>query len=113
MTKREQFEMIKETVKGLPNAEQITEFCDKEIANLDKKLASNEKRKADKAKEHEELEAEILKIFEDVKSVTPKEVAEELGLSVQKISPRLKALVEKGILSRSTEKKNVFFTLVE
>lgn len=113
MIKKESFEMIMETVKGLPNAEQITEFCKKEIVLLEKKNASNENRKAKRDADHAELEEKILTVFADVPSITPKELAEELGLSPQKVSPRLKALTEKGILNRTQEKKNIFYTLVE
>lgn len=113
MTKRENYEMIKVAVKGLPNEAEIVEFCDKEIANLDKKSASNEARKAKRAEGHVELEAKIMEVFTDVPSITPKELAEELGLSPQKVSPRLTALVERGMLNRTQEKKNIFYTVVE
>lgn len=113
MTKKENFEMIMETVKDLPNAEQITEFCKKEIVLLEKKNASNENRKAKRDADHAELEEKILTVFADVPSITPKELAEELGLSPQKVSPRLKALTEKGILNRTQERKNIFYTFVE
>lgn len=113
MTKRENYEMIMATVKGLANEKEIVEFCEKEIANLDKKLASNEARKAKKAEEFVEIETAIMGVFEEVKSATPKEIAEELGLSTQKVNPRLMALAEKGVVRRSTEKKNVFYTKVE
>lgn len=113
MTKRENFEMIMESVKGLENENVIKEFCEKEIANLEKKNASNEKRKADKEKAHAILENDILNIFNDVKSLTPKEIADELGLKTQKIVPRLKALVEKGVLVRHQEKKVIFYTMTE
>lgn len=114
MTKRENFEMIMATVVGLPNETEIKEFCEKEIANLEKKNASNEARKLKKAEEHEELENAILGVFaEGVKSATTKEIADELGLKFQKITPRLKTLVEKGILVRTQEKKSIFFTMAE
>lgn len=113
MTKRESFEMIMEIAKGLANEKEIVEFCEKEIANLAKKSASNEARKARKAEEFADIEKAIMKVFTDVNSATPKEIAEEIGLSTQKVNPRLMALAERGALRRSTEKKNVFYTLVE
>lgn len=113
MTKRENFEMIMESVKGLENENAIKEFCEKEIANLEKKNASNEKRKVDKEKAHATLENDILNIFTDVKSLTPKEIASELGLSTQKVAPRLKALAEKGILVRNQDKKVIFYTMAD
>lgn len=112
MTKREVYELIKETVKGFENEEFIAEFCDKEIELLDKKNASNEKRKEKRKAENKALDNQIITILQEVETATCKEIADELGLSFQKVTPRLTELENNGVVTREITKKVPFFSLV-
>lgn len=109
MTKKEMFEMIKEMCS---ENEDVVNFCEHEIELEEKRKASAEKRKANKAKENAELEDAIFNVISEVgQVVTCKEVANELGISPQKATPRLTALVNSGRIKRSSQGKNIYFSI--
>lgn len=108
MTKRDKFEMIKELVAG---NKELVEFCDKEIELLDKKSASNKARKEKRLEEHKLLEDEIFKIVNGVSCVSCKDIAVELGLSVQKVAPRMNAMADSGRLKKEFDKKVAYFSV--
>ena len=73
------------------------ELCEKELASLEKAAQRNEKRKAEKAAENEELSNRVLATVGD--GVTASDVAVALDLNVQKASSLLRALVNAGKLN--------------
>lgn len=78
-------------------AAEAAELCEKELASLEKAAQRNEKRKAEKAAENEELFAQVLAAVGD--GVTASDVAAALDLNVQKASSLLRALVNAGKLN--------------
>ena len=90
-TKREMFEAIRAAVTD----EEIVAFCDKEIAALDKKRA--------KASEpNPEVVAFRNDVYEFVEAhgvTSISAVAKGLGVTSQKVTPAMKALVEEGRLA--------------
>lgn len=98
MARKETLEFIKETLVGLPNSDETVaaiEFCEKELAALEKDKARNAKRRAEKAAENAPLFEALEGILSD-KGITASEAAVEIGVSVQKASSLLRALVEDG-----------------
>ena len=90
-TKREMFEAI----RGVVTDEEMVAFCDKEIAALDKKRA--------KASEpNPEVVAFRNDVYEFVEAhgvTSISAVAKGLGVTSQKVTPAMKALVEEGRLA--------------
>lgn len=90
-TKREMFEAIRAAVTD----EEMIAFCDKEIAALDKKRA--------KASEpNPEVVAFRNDVYEFVEAhgvTSISAVAKGLGVTSQKVTPAMKALVEEGRLA--------------
>ena len=90
-TKREMFEAIRAVVTD----EEMVAFCDKEIAALDKKRA--------KASEpNPEVVAFRNDVYEFVEAYGVSSisvVAKGLGVTSQKVTPAIKALVEEGRLA--------------
>lgn len=93
------------------DAEVVEEFAKHQIALLDKKKASNEARKIKRAEAHTELEAKIMEIISTVSCVCCKDIAVELGLSVQKVAPRMNALADRGELVKNIDKKVAYFSI--
>ena len=106
MTKREVLNYIKETYKEDAT---IQEYVKHEIELLDNKVNSNEKRKERRAEEQAEMENQIYEILKEVKVATATEIADELGVKFQKVTPRLKALVTQGKVEKSTKGKSTYF----
>lgn len=112
MTNKEKFAMVIEAIKGNENEAMLKEFLENEIAKIEKREASAEKRKAQKLEANAEMEAKILEIMLDVNQiVTVKEIANELGVSFQKITPRMTALLNTGKVKRTTQGKNIYWAL--
>lgn len=97
--------------------ETVKEFVDHEIELLDNKAKSNEKRKAKKAEENALIEDEIMVVFKDNVNtpITVTEIESELDFkySKQKITPRVNALVKKGLVVRNTFKRTPVFFISE
>ena len=110
MTKREVLNYIKETYKEDAT---IQEYVKHEIELLDNKVKSNEKRKERRAEEQAEMENQILEILREVNVATATEIADEIGVKFQKVSPRLKALILRGEVEKSTKGKNTYFNVKE
>jgi len=111
MTKMEMYEMIKETCA---TNEAIVEFCEHEMELEEKRKASAERAKAKKAEENATLENQIVEILSDVNGVaTTKEIAAELGVSFQKVTPRLTALVSDGRVTRNAQGKHIYFSVAQ
>ena len=108
MTKREVLNYIKETYKEDAT---IQEYVKHEIELLDNKVKSNEKRKERRAEEQAEMENQILEILKEVNVATATEIADEIGVKFQKVSPRLKALILRGEVEKSTKGKNTYFSV--
>ena len=124
MTNREFFNAIitgtvvlnagKETETSYPAYEdgeligELKTFAEAAIAKLDKKneAAKGRERKSTTNPENEALKAKILEVAEPNTTYTAKAVAETLGVSTQKASALLRALVNDGSLVAVEVKKN-------
>ena len=95
MTKREKFVAI---MNGELNHEALVEFCEAEIAALDKKAEKTRERAAAKRAETDELREVVLSVLTDefqTREQIAAQVLDENGnpLSVNKVGSRLTALV--------------------
>ncbi len=111
MTKVEMFSAIREAVSE--NAEMVA-FIDHEIELISKKAASKKPTKVQI--ENESFKAEILAYLTEVgKAVTIKEMQSAVeclaGLSNQKMTHLLSALVEEKKISKEYEKKTPFYSI--
>lgn len=111
MTKVEMFSAIREVVSE--NAEMVA-FIDHEIELISKKAASKKPTKVQI--ENESFKAEILAYLTEVgKAVTIKEMQSAVerlaGLSNQKMTHLLSALVEEKKISKEYEKKTPFYSI--
>lgn len=111
MTKVEMFSAIREVVSE--NAEMVA-FIDHEIELISKKAASKKPTKVQV--ENEGFKAEILAYLTEVgKAVTIKEMQSAVerlaGLSNQKMTHLLSALVEEKKISKEYEKKTPFYSI--
>lgn len=99
MTNREFFGNI---INGVINDE-IVDKAKEELAKLDSRNAKRaDAKSAKRATEYEPIEKSILDSVDG--TMTTAEIASVVGLSVNKVSPRCKALVEKGYLVESEVK---------
>lgn len=111
MTKVEMFSAIREVVSE--NAEMVA-FIDHEIELISKKAASKKPTKVQV--ENESFKAEILAYLTEVgKAVTIKEMQSAVeclaGLSNQKMTHLLSALITEGKISKEYEKKTPFYSI--
>lgn len=111
MTKKEMFAEIV-TVATAAEREDIVEFANKEIELLNKRSSKESKAAKAKAEERATLKAQVLDFVggED-KPVRTMEIATALGVSPQKITPVLSAMVKDGDLNATVEKKVKLFTV--
>ena len=102
--KRTQVEILEEMLETLDMTEEQTELIEKLVVNIKKK---NTQKSATKSKEHEKLEEQIEEILsaEPNRIFTCAEIAKEMGSSTQKLTPRLKALVDLGKVEKTVEKR--------
>ncbi len=109
MTKKETFEMIIDLVSGLDmeQVDTVIEFCEKEIAALDRKA---EKAKETAAKKKAESDA-LLEVvydalgedeFETIAAIAKRVVDVEPEATVGKVQYRLTALAKDGRAEKST-----------
>lgn len=101
MTKREQFVEVATVLEGLEGTEALVEFIDHEISLIDKRKSAP--RKATPAQlENESLKVTIVDILSEVdEGRTATDVANGLGVSVQKASQLLRQLVAEGQVSKT------------
>lgn len=99
MTNREFFEAI---ING-EISEEIVAKAKEELVKLDARNSKRAEAKATKREvEYAPIEDAILKALEG--TMTTSEIAKATGLTTNKVSPRCKVLVEKGILTESEVK---------
>lgn len=110
MTKKEVLNYLKETYKEDAT---VQEYVAHEIELLENKAKSNERRKAQKKADQAEMEEKIYKVLSEVSVATAKEIADEIGVKFQQVTPRLTAMVNDGRANRRVEGKNVFFSKAE
>ena len=99
MTKKETLTFIKETFVGFPNSDEtvaVIEYCEKEIAVLEKDKERNAARRAAKAEENAPLIASITELL-NAEGITASDAATAVGISVQKASSILRGLVTDGV----------------
>ena len=110
MTKKEMFALIREEVKG--NAEMVA-FIDHELELLDKKKGSANSKKAEEIKpEFDAILSALAQCSKPVRVDELRSMNEVLGaMSNQKVSARLRVLVEQGKVFKVTEKKVTYFSL--
>lgn len=99
MTKREKFVAI---MNGELDHEALVEFCEAEIAALDKKAEKSKERAAAKRAETDELRDVVLDLLTDEFQTRDQIAAQVLGedgepLSPNKVGSRLTALVNAGL----------------
>lgn len=118
MTKRDYFNKIMTT---MANDNEIVEFCKHEIELLDKKKTNG------KAKVNETLDKSLDLVYNALAEIgspcTATEliaksdlspIANDLGVvTTQKVSSYLNKLVDCGKVSKATDKKKTYFTIVE
>jgi hypothetical protein len=95
MTKKEMFEKI---MAAMATDVEVVEFCEKEIAALDKKAAKAKEAAAKKREEADEL-LEVVKSILTCEFQTLGDIAAQIegeGVSVQKIAARTRKLVDCG-----------------
>lgn len=110
MTKKEMFAMIMEEVKG--NAEMVA-FLEHEIELLNKKKGSANSKKAEEMKPEFDLILSVLgQATKPLRVDELRAMSSELSaMSNQKVSARLRVLVEQGKVFKVTEKKVTYFSL--
>lgn len=115
MTKKTAFTLALDALNTIdtPQANMAWEVINKEISRLERVAlkAKNGETKADKAKA--EFRQTVLDLIVDAgKAFRAGEVAQELGVSTQKASAALNALVDAGSLTKvAGEKRTVLFAL--
>jgi len=102
--KKENFAMIAETF--FDNAE-IVEFCNKEIAKLDRKAEAKQTASEENAKLMDEMHTWIAN---EGPRVAASEVANGVGISSQKASYLLRLMVNEGRLTRENEGRRYVYT---
>lgn len=114
-TQRDRFAEIREILVSV-GRDDLVEFVDGRVAQLDKKNTAERKPTA-RQNENEGFKADILAWFEpdtlycaaDVVKGVPSIVG--AGLSVNRVSPMLKALAEEGKLTCTVDKRKNFYSL--
>lgn len=104
MMTRENFALIAETF--FDNAE-IVEFCQKEMAKIDKKA---EAKKA-ASEENQALEEAIVNFLEGEEGRAAAEVGATIGVSTQKASYMLRQMVNDGRLIRKLDGRRYLYAL--
>lgn len=85
--------------------ESIVEYCKKELEQLEKQAARNDKRRADKAAENQEYFDKLLEsLAESEEGLTASDGAALLGVSVQKASSLFRSLVADGKVNQTDKK---------
>lgn len=110
-TKRDYFEAIIEAMKTgevKMEPEKIVEFCENEIALLDKKAIKAKERAATKKAEADDLMDKVYAVLSDTEFMTRNAVMEALGdmpedVSISKIGARLTKLVDGNLIEKSEQ----------
>lgn len=116
MTKREMFEAIKALTEVSANQEMVN-FINHEIELLDKKASKKSKREVDRQEQNVELGNVVLEVLADMEadkvSVTDLAKMSEVfkGVSGQKLTYILTALVKEGKVEKVIEKRRSFYRL--
>ena len=110
MTKKEMFTMIMEEVKG--NAEMVA-FLEHEIELLNKKKGSaNSKKEEEIRPEFDAILSALAQCDRPMRADDLRENFAEVGvMSNQKVSARLRVLIEQGKVVKTIEKKVSYFSL--
>jgi DNA-binding transcriptional ArsR family regulator len=112
-TKKTQKELYAEIIANETLTEEQRDFLKGRVELLDKKKGSSNAKKSD---EHIEIENSVMEVLENEPNriFSCSELALILKTSPQKLTPRLKALVEDGKVTVSKEKRtNVYKLAVE
>lgn len=109
MTKREMFAHIA-TVNA--NDADIVAFCNHEIELLNKKNASASKKATKTQIANEGIKNDILDVLKNADSaMTATQIAEAMGLSVNKVSALLTQLKEDNSIVRDVVKRKAYFSV--
>ena len=113
MTKKEYFAEIVAVATEV-GREDLVEFANKEIELLNKRNSKDSKAAKEKAEANAKLGEDIVAaVAEFGAPARTMEIAAAVGISPQKATPILKALVESGKLVEKVEKKVKTFALPE
>lgn len=114
ITKKQKFEMLRALVE---DNDMLVEFIDHEIDLLERKSSKVDTKKS---AEHEEIMGYIKSVlYEASASMKCGDITKRVNAKYdtdyqsQKISAMLKKMVEGGEVTKSTEKKETFFTLAD
>lgn len=96
MTQFEIYNTIKSAMSGTDNVD-VVEFCDKQLAAIERKRAKNAEKSAEKEAFLDEIYA-ALKSFDEQAGATSKAVAMHMGedVSSRKVAANMRFLVEDG-----------------
>lgn len=112
MTKRELFNEII-NLANENNREDIADFATKEIALIDKRANAESKAKEAKKEENETIKNNIIELLtRNSEKMRTTEIANVVGISSQKATPILKALVKDRIITAVEEKRIVYYEMV-
>lgn len=107
------------TLKEVQAKPNLIAYCENELALLDKKNASNTKRKSPNAEANEALKEVILDYLDDASGLgytvaeLIKAIPELDGLSTSKVSAILRMLINDKVVERYEEKRKAYFKRVE
>lgn len=112
--KKTQKDFYKEFMAKYPLTDEEREFCEKKIAQLEKKSSSTEKKPTATQVANESLKAEIYDKMEDNTYYTITDLTKlfEVEISNQKMSALVRQLVLEGKVLRVEEKRKAFFSKV-
>lgn len=115
ITKRDNFLALSRVVvnSNISDDEKVrlSEFISHEIALLDKRHAKSGPTKAQRL--NEGVKTDILNTLSDSEGLRATEIANALGLSVQKVTALLRQMVEENLVVREQDKKVVTFRVAE
>ena len=113
MTKRDYYNVLL-SIEAVASNPSLVEFIKHELALLDKKNKSKSGELAETQKENLELGADILEYMSAHRDTefTIKKIREHYGLTAQKITPIMTALVNEHKVSKRVDKRISYYSLV-
>ena len=112
ITKRQYFEMLKETVVGHDREGELIEFLDAQIALVTKKSGTKTKTQIENEKLVEVVYEALVEINEPITATEMLARVDIEGVnSNQKLSSLLKKLVDSGRAIKTSDKKKSYFSV--
>ena len=109
MTRKETLAVILALANGETVTEDgltaITEYCNKEVAAIDKKNSQAKAKRVKNPASNDALSTSIKDIL-DVNPMTAADIAAQIGTSTNKVAARLRNMVESGLVVKTDVKVN-------